>query len=74
MQNTWKMTETLAYGYSYENTQSYSVNTNMTGLDGFQKSLHPCALDESSISIGRVNMILSVQSNSALDYNIPGQG
>ena len=24
------------------------------GLDGFQKSLHPCALDESSHSIGRV--------------------
>ena len=22
------------------------MNTNMTGLDGFQKSLHPCALDE----------------------------
>ena len=25
------------------------------GLDDFQKSLHPCALDESSLSIGRVN-------------------
>ena len=25
------------------------------GLDGFQKSLCPCALDESSLSIGRVN-------------------
>ena len=24
------------------------------GLDGFQKSLHPCALDENSLSIGRV--------------------
>ena len=27
----------------------------MTGFKCFQKSLHPCALDESSLSIGRVN-------------------
>ena len=27
------------------------------GLDGFQKSLHPCALNESSLSIGRVNRL-----------------
>ena len=26
------------------------------GFDGFQKSLHPCALDESSLSIGRVKL------------------
>ena len=25
------------------------------GLDGFQNSLHPSALDESSLSIGRIN-------------------
>ena len=31
------------------------MNTNMTGLDIFQKSLLPCALDECSRSIGRVN-------------------
>ena len=31
------------------------MNTNMTGFVGFQNSLHPCALDESSLSIGRVN-------------------
>ena len=30
------------------------MNTNM-GSDGNQKSLHPCALDKSSLSIGRVN-------------------
>ena len=24
------------------------------GIDGFQKSLHPCSLDESSLSTGRV--------------------
>ena len=44
------------------------MNTNMTGtgLDGFQKSLHPCALDESSLSIGRVNLyapMLNVLNN-----------
>ena len=38
------MTETLAYGYSYEST-----NTNMTG---FRKK--SCSLDESNPSIGRV--------------------
>ena len=27
------------------------------GLDGFRKSLHPCALDESSLSIERVKLI-----------------
>ena len=32
------------------------MNTNMTGLDGSKKSLHPCALDESSLSIGRVKV------------------
>ena len=37
-------------------SESYPMNTNMTqGLDIFKKSLHPCALDESSLSIQRVN-------------------
>ena len=31
--------------------------TNMTGLDGFQKSLRPCTLEESSLSIGRVRCV-----------------
>ena len=30
----------------------------LQGLDGFQKSLHSCALDESSLSIGRVKKSL----------------
>ena len=34
---------------------SYPMNTNMTGLEVFQKSVLPCALDESSLSIWRVN-------------------
>ena len=29
------------------------MNTNMAGFRCFQKSLHPCALDESNLSIGR---------------------
>ena len=31
------------------------MSTNLTGLDGIQKYLHSFALDESSLSIGRVN-------------------
>ena len=31
------------------------------GLDGFQKSLCPCALDESSFSIGRINTISTIK-------------
>ena len=37
-----------------ELSESYPMNTNMTGLDGFQKSLHSCSLDKSRFSIGRV--------------------
>ena len=36
---------------------SFPMNTNMTGLDGFQKSWCHCALDENSLSSGRVNLI-----------------
>ena len=43
------------------------MNTNMTGFRFFQKSLHPCALDESSLSIGRVYMFL--EQTQAL-YNV----
>ena len=31
------------------------MNTNMTGIQCFQKNLHSCALDESILSIRRVN-------------------
>ena len=35
------------------------MNTNMIGFRCiFRKSLHPCALDESSLSIGRVNGLI----------------
>ena len=57
MQNTWKMTETLAHGYSSESTLrelSMQWIALWQGLDDFQKSLPPCVLDESSLSIRRL--------------------
>ena len=51
------MTETLAYGNSSASTQrelSNEYTCTRQRLDYFQKSLHPCALDESSLGIGRV--------------------
>ena len=41
------------------------MNTNMIGLDVFQISLHPCALDKSSLSIERVN-IPSLMNSKAI--------
>ena len=35
------------------------MRTNMAGFSGFVNFLHPCALDESSISTGRVNECIS---------------
>ena len=35
-------------------TQAFQWIPTWQGLDGFQRSRHPCALDESSLSIGRV--------------------
>ena len=50
------------------------MNANMTGLDGFQKSLGPCALDKSGLSIGRVKvneydkvMVLSSNTGRMID-------
>ena len=61
MRKPRKMTETMAHGYSPDSTQrqrelsnEYQI-TNMTGLKWFQQSLHHCASDKSSLSIGRVN-------------------
>ena len=53
MQKTWNpvkwvlIWEYLARAFKWVPTRQ--------GLDGFQKNLLPCALDESSLSIGRVN-------------------
>ena len=36
------------------------MNTNMTGFRWYQKSLHPYAIDESSLSIGRVKFTIAL--------------
>ena len=49
------MTETLAYGYSSESTQVELSNEYQHDMVKMVfKSLRPCALDESSLSIRRV--------------------
>ena len=50
------MTETLANGHSFESAHQISIQCIPTwqGLDVFQKSLRPCALEESSLSTGKV--------------------
>ena len=55
----WKMLETLARVYSSESTQRglFHEYQHDRVLDVFQKSLHLCALDESSLSILRVKSI-----------------
>ena len=60
MQKTWKMTGTLAHGYSSESTKqswTFQLIPTWQGLNGFQKSLRPCALDKSSLSIRRVKEV-----------------
>ena len=61
LQKILEMTETMANGYSSESTQGELSNEKQHDrvLDGFQKSLHLHALDESSFSIGWVNQEVS---------------
>ena len=57
MQKSWKKIQPLANGYSSESTYSaraFRWIPTWQGLDGFKIFSHPCALDESSLSIGRV--------------------
>ena len=51
------MTETLAHGYSFWRvlSESYPMNTNITGFKCFFFRIRPCALYENSLSVGRVN-------------------
>ena len=58
MPKSCKITETLAFGYSYESTQQELSNEYQHDrvLDVFQKSLRPCALEKSSLSIERVKI------------------
>ena len=58
MQKTFKMTETKANGYSSESIrQEHSNEYQNDRVYSFQKSLHSCALVESSLSNERVNII-----------------
>ena len=52
------MTETVAYGYSSESTQRGLSNKyqHYRVYMVIKKSLRPCALDESSLSFGRVKI------------------
>ena len=58
MQKNLKMIETLAHGYSSESTVRELSNEYQHDwvLKGFEISLRPCALEESSLSIRRVNI------------------
>ena len=51
------MTETLVSGTTWEYSASYQMNTQTTGFRWYLKSLLPCALDESSLSIGGVKRL-----------------
>ena len=72
MQKFRKMIEILANGYLCESTcwsESFPMNTNMTGFRRFSKRkyLRPCALDKSNISIGRVNPLRPVPTQKGLE-------
>ena len=49
-------------------SESYPINTNMRGFRFFFKSLRPCALEESSLSIGRVKLdkLIGLPTNGKL--------
>ena len=54
-----------------ELSESYLMSTKMTALEDFQKSLHLRALDESSLSIGRVKMKVFLPSLANLSLGSP---
>ena len=59
------MTETRHMGtHLRELSESYLMNTNMKGLDGFQKSFCTCSLVESSLSIERVKVKQALDANT----------
>ena len=64
------MTETLAYGYPSESARRELSNEYQDDRVQilFQKSLPPCALDESSLSIGRVKVMASVTKCLGLSH------
>ena len=53
-------------------SESYLMNTNMTGLRCFLKSLRSCALDESSHSIGRIPYLEMFNATRAFKETLIG--
>ena len=49
-------------------SESYPMNTNMTGFRWLSKTLHPCALDEISLRIGNVERIGESQPFSFITF------
>ena len=64
------MAETLAHGTHLRVlSESYPMNTNMTGFRCFfKKTLCSCALDKSSLSIGRVKIYPDVPNHIYAPY------
>ena len=59
LKNYWNPSKwVLIWKYS---TRAFQRIPTWQGLDDFQKSLRPCALDESSLSIGRVKITNSTE-------------
>ena len=51
-------------------SENYPMNTNMTGFRCFQRFWHPCGLDKSSLSIGRVrNACISEGRDFSQDFH-----
>ena len=68
------MTETLVYATHLRVlSESYQMNTNMTGFGWFSKSLHRCALDKSSLLIGSVKSLMEYQLTAAIMEVIYGK-
>ena len=53
-------------------SESFPMNTSMAGLVGFQRTFRPCALDESSLSINRINpfMLGDVRDQCCLNLSL----
>ena len=68
MQKNWEKSETLANGYSSESAQRELSNEYQYDrvVMVFKKSLRPCALDESTLSIGRVNSFIHIKGSSRI--------
>ena len=49
--------------------ESFSMNINMTGIQWFSKILASCALDESSLSSGRVKKAIKVNKEKYYNFN-----